>query len=69
MNPETGEISGQNCKGTEKVNRIKKEIPRYSFRHVYSDSLKHDGPILALGERAFKATKGKLKEISVNKSK
>ncbi|HZK39408.1 MAG TPA: haloacid dehalogenase-like hydrolase [Clostridia bacterium] len=69
MNPKTGEIIGRNCKGTEKVNRIKEEIPDYSFYCVYSDSLKHDGPILALGERSFKTTRGKIEELFFNKPK
>lgn len=67
MNPQTGEIAGRNCKSTEKVYRIEEEIPDYSFYCVYSDSLKHDGPIFALGERNFKATKGKIEEIFINK--
>lgn len=65
MNPKTGEIQGHNCKGKEKVLRIKAEIPDHSFYCVYSDSIKHDGPILALGERTFKATKGNLTEIFI----
>lgn len=65
MNPETGEISGRNCKGKEKVKRISAELPDYNFYCVYSDSIKHDGPILALGERNFKATKGKIEEINI----
>ena len=64
MNPKTGEISGRNCKGKEKVNRISAELPDYSFYCVYSDSLKHDGPIFALGERNFKAVKGNITEIN-----
>jgi len=66
MNPKTGEISGRNCKGKEKVIRITAELPEYSFISVYSDSIKHDGPIFALGERNFKATKGKIEEIHIN---
>jgi phosphatidylglycerophosphatase C len=63
MNPKTGEISGRNCKGKEKVSRIASEFPDYTFNCVYSDSIKHDGPIFALGERTFKATKGTITEI------
>jgi hypothetical protein len=66
MNPKTGEIFGYNCKGNEKVQRIKAEIPDYSFHYVYSDSTKHDGPILALGEKSFKTTKGKIEELFIN---
>ncbi len=66
MNPKTGEISGHNCKSKEKVNRISAEIPDYSFYCVYSDSIKHDGPIFALGEKNFKASKGNIEEIYIN---
>lgn len=63
MNPKTGEIQGRNCKSKEKVNRISAELPDYSFYCVYSDSLKHDGPIFSLGERNLKAKKGIITEI------
>jgi phosphoserine phosphatase len=66
MNPKTGEISGHNCKNNEKVIRIAAELPEYNFNRVFSDSLKHDGPIFALGERNFKATKGIIEEIHIN---
>lgn len=68
MDPKTGEITGQNCKNREKALRIAKELPGYSFYYVYSDSLKHDSSILALGERAFKATKGNIEEIFINRT-
>ena len=66
MNPKTGEITGRNCKGKEKVSRISGELADYTFNCVYSDSVKHDGPIFALGERNFKATKGIIEEIKIN---
>ena len=66
MNPKTGEISGKNCKGKEKVQRIAAQLPDYTFCNVYSDSIKHDRPIFALGEKTFKATKGNIEEIFIN---
>ena len=67
MDPKTGYIKGKNCKNAEKAARISKELPDYSFYCAYSDSLKHDKPILELGERAFLAKKGKIKEIHINR--
>ena len=49
--PRTGLISGENCKGTEKVSRLKKEAADYEFRDVYTDNLVSDGPILELATR------------------
>ncbi|NLB37488.1 MAG: HAD-IB family phosphatase [Clostridiales bacterium] len=66
VDPRTGVIFGKNCKGHEKIVRIKKQLPEYEFENVYSDSIKHDKEILALGKRAFKATKGKLEEIDIS---
>lgn len=65
MNPNTGTIEGRNCKGEEKIRRIKAQIPEYEFDCVYSDSLKNDGPLFALGKRNFLVTGGKVKEINL----
>lgn len=48
MDPATGKISGENCKGAEKVNRIKKEAAEYEMRNVYTDNPVSDKPILEL---------------------
>lgn len=63
MDSKTGKIKGKNCKGQEKVSRIKDELEGYTFEKAYSDSLKNDGPMLKLAQKSYKATKGKLKEI------
>ena len=34
-----GKIIGKNCKGEEKVKRLKKEIPDYTVKKTYTDSL------------------------------
>ncbi len=58
-----GKILSATCKGHEKVVRIKSELPDFTFEEVYSDSIKHDTPILLLGEKAFLVTDGKVSLI------
>ncbi|NLP48036.1 MAG: HAD-IB family phosphatase [Clostridiales bacterium] len=64
MEPKTGNISGKNCKGDEKVSRIKTELEGYTFVKAYSDSLKNDGPMLELAQEKYKASKGKLTKLN-----
>lgn len=54
----SGKIKGKNCKGAEKVRRLAAEAPQYRFINVYTDSVKNDAPMLALGEKAFLVQKG-----------
>lgn len=62
--PRTGLISGENCKGTEKVSRLKKEAADYEFRDVYTDNLVSDRPILELaGRKKYHVKNGSLSEI------
>lgn len=64
MNPKTGEITGENCKGEEKVCRLKKEAAGFEFRDVYTDNLVSDRPILELSTRKkIHVTDGKRAEI------
>lgn len=52
MDPASGKIEGQNCKGTEKVRRFLEQYPEESVERFYSDSLT-DAPLAALAEEAF----------------
>lgn len=56
----SGGIKGNNCKGAEKVRRLAQEAPQYRFINVYTDSVKNDAPMLALGEKAFLVKKGRI---------
>lgn len=47
VNPETGEYTGLNCYGAEKVSRLKNEMPDAQFEFFYSDSLS-DSPLAEL---------------------
>ncbi|MBQ8784261.1 MAG: HAD-IB family phosphatase [Clostridia bacterium] len=60
MNPKTGEIRGKNCKGAEKVERIKKEAGGYVFRNAYTDNPKSDAPLLSLAENKFLIKDGEI---------
>ena len=51
MDPATGLIDGKNCKGEEKVCRLKREATDYEFRDTYTDNLVSDKPILDLATR------------------
>ncbi len=60
----TGFIDGENCKGEEKVRRLKKEASDYEFRDVYTDNLISDKPILDLASRKkYHVKDGSLTEI------
>lgn len=63
LDPHTGKMDGLNCKDCEKVVRINAAIPGAKFDKVFSDSLKSDAPIFALGRENYHAVKGKLTRI------
>ena len=65
VDPKTGVVHGRTCKGPEKVRRLRAEYPDCTFECVYSDSLRHDLPILGLGQKAYHVTDGTPKEIHV----
>lgn len=53
MDPKTGKITGENCKGAEKVKRIKEVLPDCKFRNAFTDNPKSDAPLLSLAENKF----------------
>lgn len=52
MDQKTGKIHGKNCRGREKVRRLKQETRNMRVEECYSDSLS-DLPILRLAERPY----------------
>jgi phosphoserine phosphatase/putative flippase GtrA len=52
MDPATGAIDGENCRGAEKLRRLNREVPGAEVRRCYSDSLS-DLPLLEGAEYAF----------------
>ncbi len=60
MDFKTGKINGKNCKGAEKVERIKKEASDYVFRNAYTDNPESDAPLLSLAKNKFLIKNGKI---------
>ena len=56
MDKKTGKITGENCKGKEKVNRLNKNVKIQKF---YSDSYS-DTPLANLANKAYIVKKGRL---------
>ena len=59
MDQKTGKIHGKNCRGVEKVRRLKQEIRDTKVEECYSDSLS-DLPILRLAERPYIVRRDKI---------
>lgn len=59
MDPHTGEISGENCKGVEKVRRFCILYSKEQIECFYSDSIS-DAPFAMLAKRAFLVKKNKI---------
>ncbi len=58
VNPTTGSIIGENCRGEEKVSRLKKIYEEPVVESAYSDSLS-DLPILRLAQKPYIVRKNK----------
>lgn len=56
----TGALTGKNCKGAEKIARIREAIGDYEVRAMYTDDAKADGPLLAIAREGYIVTHGKV---------
>lgn len=54
----TGALTGKNCKGAEKIARIREVIGEYEVRAMYTDDAKADGPLLAIAKEKYIVTHG-----------
>ncbi len=52
IDPQSGELYGQNCKGKEKVIRFLEQFPEENIQKFYSDS-ETDAPLAELAKAAF----------------
>lgn len=52
MDKKSGKITGENCRGREKVTQIQKQYPDLILNNVYGDSLS-DIPLLRLAKKGF----------------
>ena len=59
----TGQLIGKNCKGAEKISRIREVMGEYTVRAMYTDDTKADGPLLEIAEEKYKITHGKMERI------
>jgi hypothetical protein len=65
VDPKTGALRGKTCKENEKVRRLREALPDVTFDSVYSDSLRHDTPILKLGRTAYRVVRGMPQKIQI----
>ena len=63
VDPETGRFLSENCKGEEKVRRIKETLGDCEFRNAYTDNVKSDAPMLSLAENKFMIKSGEIIKI------
>ena len=59
VNPKTGEYTGINCYGKEKVKRLEKEFPETFINEFYSDSYS-DEPLAKLAQKSYLVSGEKL---------
>lgn len=59
----TGELYGQNCKGAEKLARIREAVGDFTVRAMYTDNAKADAPLLDAAEEKYIVTHGKVRKL------
>lgn len=63
-NEQTGMLTGKNCKGEEKIRRIREAVGDFQVRAMYTDDAKADGPLLAIAEEKYIVTHGRVRRIA-----
>ena len=59
----TGRLIGRNCKGEEKLLRIREAVGEYAVRAMYTDDAKADAPLLAIARERYLVTHGRVKRL------
>ena len=59
----TGALLGKNCKGAEKIFRIRDVIGDYEVRAMYTDDAKADGPLLDIAKEKYIVTHGSVRRV------
>ena len=59
----TGRLIGKNCKGAEKIERIRTQMGEFEVRAMYTDDAKADAPLLSIAEEKYLVTHGSVKRI------
>lgn len=63
IDPDTGVLIGENCKGEAKLTAIAKHFPNFTMRAMYTDDTKADGPLLRLAEERYLVKKGQITRL------
>jgi len=63
----TGTIIGNNCRGEEKVSRLRNQLPDISIGALYTDDLKHDGPLASISNQTYLVTKDVIEPVNLGK--
>lgn len=58
----TGQLIGLNCKGAQKIDRIREVMGDFEVRAMYTDDAKADGPLLAIAGERYIVTRGKVEK-------
>ena len=61
--PATGELTGKNCKGEEKIRRIREQLGEFTVRAMYTDSVKADGPLLDIAKERYLVRHGVVRRL------
>ena len=61
-NMKTGELYGKNCKGAEKIERIREMLGDFEVRAMYTDDAKADGPLLVIAKEKYIVTHGNVEK-------
>ena len=59
----TGALTGKNCKGAQKIERIREVFGEYEVRAMYTDDAKADGPLLAIAKEKYIVTHGSVARV------
>ena len=59
----TGELTGKNCKGEQKIARIREVFGEFEVRAMYTDDARADGPLLDIAREKYLVTHGQVKRI------
>ncbi|MBR4038986.1 MAG: haloacid dehalogenase-like hydrolase [Clostridia bacterium] len=58
----TGALTGKNCKGAQKIERIREVFGEFEVRAMYTDDAKADGPLLAIAREKYIVTHGRVEK-------
>ena len=63
IDPRTGRLTSPNCKGEEKVERLREVLPEALVRAMYTDDMRADAPLLAMAQQKYIVRQGKVERL------